>query len=221
VISAVAADLAARALGDLSGRRVLMVGAGRVAETTVRSLVRRGAGEVGVIDAGGLGRLAEELAAADIVVSSTDAGPVILGRSDVAAAMAGRRGRRLIVLDVSIPRDVDERVASVPGVTLLDVDDLARASVADAAAASAIAGLRARAEDVRRSELDRMRHRWEALTGADRERLEAVTRDIVDAILREPAARLRAAADAGDADLVARMRHLVGPEAPSRRPLRR
>lgn len=221
MISAVAADLAARALGDLSGRRVLMVGAGRVAETTVRSLVRRGAGEVGVIDAGGLGRLAEELAAADIVVSSTDAGPVILGRSDVAAAMAGRRGRRLIVLDVSIPRDVDERVASVPGVTLLDVDDLARASVADAAAASAIAGLRARAEDVRRSELDRMRHRWEALTGADRERLEAVTRDIVDAILREPAARLRAAADAGDADLVARMRHLVGLEAPSRRPLRR
>lgn len=69
------------------------------------------------------------------------------------------------------------------------------------AARDLIAALRDRAEAIRREELDRLDGRWDGLRPDDRDRLEALTRSIVEALLREPTARLRAAVRDGDADI--------------------
>ena len=241
-VSAVAVDLAAEVFGDLPERRVLVVGAGRVAEATARALVHHGVRTVTVANrtadrarelaerVGGRGvgfeRLAGELAGADIVISSTDAPTVILRPAQIASAMADRADRPMLIVNISVPRDVHAAAAGVAGVALFDIDDLARVAeanlngrrveaergegyVRDAARAfaawrrgrraePAITALRARAEEIRRSELDRVADRWEGLSDADRLRLDALTARIVNKLLHEPTVALRAAAQAGE-----------------------
>jgi glutamyl-tRNA reductase len=234
-VASAAVDLAEQVLDDLPGRRVLVVGAGRMAEATALALVRHGVREVVVASrtvggardlAGrvggrgvGLERLAEELAGADIVIASTGAPHPILRPAQLAPVMSCRAGRPMAIVDISVPRDVDTAVAGVPGVALFDIDDLERVVeaglngrraeavrgegyVLDAVerfaawrrglrAAPAIAALRARAEEIRRAELDRAAERWEGLSEADRARLEALTRRIVNKLLHEPTVGLR------------------------------
>ena len=145
-LPAVAADIAARLHPDLAPRRVLVIGAGRMAAATGHALRRRGTREFAVANrspgaasalaaelggrAVGLGALAAELARADIVVSSTEAPYAIVHRADVAAALAGRTGRAdrpLALIDLAVPRDIDADVGTLPGVLLYDLDDLERA----------------------------------------------------------------------------------------------
>lgn len=141
-VSSVAVDTARRALPDLASRRVLVVGAGRMAESTARALQRQGAGELVVANrtlsaaralatcVGGraveLSALADELLRADIVVCSTDAPHPIVRCTDVAAALIPRPERPLVLIDLAVPRDVEPEVASLRGVVLYDIDDLDR-----------------------------------------------------------------------------------------------
>ena len=259
-VSAAAVDLAEDVLDDLPGRQVLLIGAGRMAETTARALVDHGVREVVVANrtvgtarelagrVGGRGvgfdRLAQELRGADIVISSTDAPHAILRRAELEPVMAGRVERPMVIVDISVPRDVDAAVAEVEGVALFDIDDLERvvetnlngrrleAERAEGfvigavqgfsawrrglSATPAIASLHARGEEIRRAELARMEAQWEDLSDADRERLEALTKGIVNKLLHEPTVRVRAAAEDGD-DLryLESLRHLFALEARS------
>jgi glutamyl-tRNA reductase len=241
-VSAVAVDLAEEVLDDLPGRQVLVIGAGRMAETTARALVSHGVHEVVVANrtvgtarelagrVGGRGvgfdRLAQELRAADIVISSTDAPHAILRRDELEPVMSARSERPMVIVDISVPRDVDAAVADLDGVALFDIDDLERvvetnlngrrleAERAEGfvigavqgfsawrrgmTASPAIASLHARAEEIRRAELARIAAQWEGLSDADRERLEALTKGIVGKLLHEPTVRARAAAQDGD-----------------------
>ena len=134
--------VAAGQLGDLAGRRVLLVGAGGLARLAGRAVRQAGAGELVVAnrtpatgaalarELGGravpLVRVAGELAAADLVVAAT-AGttPTV-----TAAAVAGARRAAsaspgpLVVLDLGVPRDVEPEVRELPGVVLADLDAL-------------------------------------------------------------------------------------------------
>ena len=134
--------VAAGQLGDLAGRRVLLVGAGGLARLAGRAVREAGAGELVVAnrtpatgaalarELGGravpLERVAGELAAADLVVAAT-AGttPTV-----TAAAVAGARRAAsaspgpLVVLDLGVPRDVEPEVRELPGVVLADLDAL-------------------------------------------------------------------------------------------------
>ena len=78
-------------------------------------------------------------------------------------------------------------------------------------AASLIAALHARAEDIRQEELSRAEGRWEALGPDDRRRLEALTQSIVGALLDQPTARLQAGT-AQDAAHLESARYLFGLE---------
>jgi glutamyl-tRNA reductase len=145
-VSSVAVDLARVAIGDLRDRRALLVGAGRAAEAAARALLGQGLSEVVVANrtpatairlaarfggrAAGLDALADDMAAVDVVISSTDAAQTIVDANSLARALERRRQRPLVLIDIAVPRDVDPRVGELPGVRLYDIDDLRR--VADA-----------------------------------------------------------------------------------------
>jgi glutamyl-tRNA reductase len=65
--------------------------------------------------------LPAELAAADVLVTCTGATGLVIGTDEVAAAMTGRSGRPLAVVDLALPRDVDPGVAALPGVHVVDL----------------------------------------------------------------------------------------------------
>jgi glutamyl-tRNA reductase len=125
--------------GDLSGKRVLVVGAGSMASLATATVAGRGAASVTVANrtTGNAARLAQEygarsaalddlaaeLAVADVVVSCTGAAGILISRDMVAAATAG--GRELSILDLALPHDVDPAVAELPGVSLVGLADLA------------------------------------------------------------------------------------------------
>jgi glutamyl-tRNA reductase len=167
----------------------------------------------------GFDNLHAELRAADIVISSTDAPHRILRRADIERVMASRRGRRLVIIDIAVPRDVEAATESLRDVTLYDIDDLEQVAEANlngrhreaeqagaiireelfhfrdwrrtAATAPAVRALWAWAESIRQSELADIEERSNSLTPEARRQLDAVTRSLVKKLLHEPTLRLR------------------------------
>jgi glutamyl-tRNA reductase len=139
-ISSVAVELARRTLGDLSDRRVLVIGAGETAELVAKALVARGVSTVFVANrhydrAIGLAQrfsgsavrfeeLPEQLKAADIVVSATNSPHHIVERDDIAEVMRTREGRPLLLVDIAVPRDIEPACREISGVSLHDIDDV-------------------------------------------------------------------------------------------------
>jgi glutamyl-tRNA reductase len=133
------AALAERTLGSLAGRRLLVVGAGTMAELAVRSLGARGVGEVVVLNrspsraerlalrtgavAGSLADLPHALGDADLAVTVTGATGLVVEAGAVRPALTDRSAP-LFLLDLAVPRDVDPVVGTFDGVTLVDIDDL-------------------------------------------------------------------------------------------------
>jgi glutamyl-tRNA reductase len=132
----VALDRAEARVGSLAGRTVLVVGAGSMGALSATTLARRGAHVVvasrtaasatrlaGTVGgrATDLAHLPEELAAADALVTCTGATGLVIHTDVVAAAMAGRDGRPLAVVDLALPRDVEPGVADLPGVHVVDL----------------------------------------------------------------------------------------------------
>jgi glutamyl-tRNA reductase len=124
-----------RAARDLTGCRVVVVGAGAMAALSVGTVVRRGAGEVVVVNRthdraerlaaeyaarwAPLTSLAEEVAGADVVVACAGAMGVLVTREAVAAA-----GHPLALVDLALPHDIDPAVTDLPGVSLVTLADL-------------------------------------------------------------------------------------------------
>ena len=139
-VSSAAVTLARQIFGDLSGRTVLLLGAGKMTELAARHLAGSGVGKVVVANrtytralqlAESFGGSAvnwddalSALAAADIVVTGTAAAQPVLTKADVQQALGGRRGRPLFLIDIAVPRDVEPDVNTLDGVYLYDIDDL-------------------------------------------------------------------------------------------------
>ena len=132
----VALDRAEESIGTLGGRNVLVVGAGSMGALAATTLARREASVVVssrteahaarlAATVGGraaaLADLQAELAAADVLVTCTGATGLVVTTEVVAAAMSGRAGRPLVVVDLALPRDVDPGVAALPGVHVVDL----------------------------------------------------------------------------------------------------
>ncbi len=130
-------DAAAKVLGDLRGRTVLVVGAGkmggmaaaRVSGDAERILIANRSAEKGkrlalrvegdVLD---FGDLLDGLRRADLVLCSTGSPAPVVDQDAVAEAMKQRPDRPLVLVDLAVPRDVDPGCSFVPGVTVLDID---------------------------------------------------------------------------------------------------
>jgi glutamyl-tRNA reductase len=237
-VSYAAVAMATDRLGTLEGRRVLVVGAGDMGEGMAVALRHAGVGEMLVANrtlrravevaarvdglAVGLHEVDEALVDADVLLTSTGAGSVLFEHHAVAGLMERRPDRPLLIVDIAVPRDVDPGVTAIPGVTLLDLDDLrtfAERGVnerrGEAAAARAIAvdeldryaelatarqaaplvsRLYERAEAVRQAELERHRSKLDDLDDQQRAAVDAVTKGLVAKLLHEPSIRLKSAA---------------------------
>lgn len=139
-VSQAAVALVNDKLGGLDGRSVLVLGAGEMAEGTVRSLVAAGVGQVLVANrtwekatglaqsCGGtavpLEQLNEVLGTVDLLATTTGAQTLILERGDFDGLMSRRSGQPLLIVDIAVPRDVDPEVAQLDGITLLNMDDI-------------------------------------------------------------------------------------------------
>lgn len=139
-VGAVAVELAGKIFGDLTGRRVMILGAGETSERTARSLVSRGVRTVIVSNRtfDRAARLAEEIGGlaihfdhwhrafsdVDILICSTAAPHPILTREKLTPLLRERGGRPLFVIDLAVPRDVEPSVNDMEGVFLYDIDSL-------------------------------------------------------------------------------------------------
>jgi len=236
-VSSAAAALAEQVFGDLAGCEILLVGAGKVSGQAARNLRTRGAHISFVADSKtGRTRLEEELARVDVVVSSTTASGYVL---DAATVERARRGRRLLLIDLAVPRDLDPAIHELDGCYLYDIDDLeaivaetlsgrrAEAERAESIVAAeaekfhewqasldivpAIASLRARAEEIREQELAKAEGILERLDESQRRAVESITAQIVNKLLHMPTIRLKQAAAAADGVFYAdAVRHLFG-----------
>ena len=234
-VSHAAVEMAEERLGSLSRARVVVVGAGEVGEGAAVALAAHGVGEIVVVNrradrgsglaerVGGrvvpMSKLDEEMAAADVVLTCTGAEMPVVDHELMSSVVARRFARPLLVLDIAVPRDVESSAGTLPGVTLLDLEDLrdwadrgrqARAGEAervreivaeevdryldDASArevAPILGALHDRAEHVRQAEVARFQRRLSELEPKEREAVEALTRGLIAKLLRPPTVRLK------------------------------
>jgi len=139
-VSYAAVALARKIFGRLTGRRVLVVGAGEISSLTAQHLRAHGVGEIVITSrthahadelatvVGGLAvpwdAMTNALGAADIVITATGSQRPIISRAQLEAAQGHRRGSALFIIDIAVPRDVDPSVGEIEQVFLYNIDDL-------------------------------------------------------------------------------------------------
>jgi glutamyl-tRNA reductase len=139
-ISYAAIELAKKIFGDLENRKVLLVGAGEMAELAVEHLIRNRAGDIYVANRtfergmelarrfSGKALRFEEIPGAletvDIIISSTGATQVVIGKDMVKQAIKMRRNRSLFFIDIAVPRDIDPDINKLSNCYVYDIDDL-------------------------------------------------------------------------------------------------
>ena len=139
-VSYAAVELARRIFGSLDGRRILVVGAGKMSELAAKHLV--GSGAAGIFVTNRTPERAAELAAAlqgravpfeqlleyaaqcDILIASTAAPSFLLRKADVQRLLAERRNRPVFLIDIAVPRNIDPEANKLDNVFLYDIDDL-------------------------------------------------------------------------------------------------
>ena len=244
---------AASALDGLAGRTVVVVGAGTMSSLAAHALRRAGVGTLLIANrsadratrlaaaVGGevlaTGALTEALRLVDLVVSCTASTSHVIRVDALDAAMQARAGRRLALVDLALPRDVEPGAADLPGVHLTTLGTLltggpgptgvgldsvlaARAIVADevvtflgalraARVAPTVVALRSMAAQVVAAELARLEGRLPDLDPAELDEIQITVRRVVDKLLHAPTVRVKelASDDAGP-DYERALRHL-------------
>jgi glutamyl-tRNA reductase len=235
----VAVALAKEELGTLAARAVVIIGTGETSELAARALADSGAQPVFVATrrrdrAISLARryngssvpfdeLPEALLAADIVVAATASPHLLLEVAELAEVMEQRGHRPLLLLDLAVPRDIDDAAGRLRGVSLHDIDDLQavanrnrKVRQAEARKAEGIieeeiqrfavwlgslevlptlAALRAHATEIAETVVAENDGKWESTSERDRERVEAIARTVVNRLLHEPTVRIKAMRD--------------------------
>ena len=250
-VGAAAVELARQIFGDLRGRTVLILGAGKMSARVAQCLVSSGAHRVLVAnrtferaqelarefsdanapsDAVKWDEFPAQLANADIVIASTRAPHYVVTREQI-AAVARKRRRSLLLIDIAVPRDIDPKCNELDDVFCFDIDDLQdvvennRGTRADEVAAveaiisqeigawngwtrahdarPVMAALARRAALVRENELETTLAKLAHLSDKDRAHIEAMARAISQKIVHAPLAHLRNGGEA-DAEIIAR-----------------
>jgi glutamyl-tRNA reductase len=230
-VSSVAVDLSKKIFQKLESHRVMLVGAGEMAELAARHFYSAGIKELIILNrtyerasalaqefgavAAPFEKLHAYLAEVDIALFSAGAPHHLVKASEVEAIMRQRKNRPLFLIDIAVPRNIDPECGKIDDVFLYDVDDLQqiadsnrslRSGEADAAHAIVnaeteryvewthsqaifplIARLTARAETLRKSELDRTLASLDLSNNPEvAEKLEKMTSALVSKLLHQP-----------------------------------
>jgi glutamyl-tRNA reductase len=132
--------LAESHIGSLESSAALVIGAGRMSELALLSLVHRRCGRIVIAnrtpararhlaerfgaETVGLDRVEDVLPEIDLVISCTASAEVVLFAADIHRAAARRKGRPMLLIDIAVPRDLDPAIAAIRGCHLYNVDDL-------------------------------------------------------------------------------------------------
>jgi glutamyl-tRNA reductase len=231
-ISYGAVELAGKIFDDLRTKTVLLIGAGKTSELTVKHLRSKGIKNLLIANRtrskaeeliqafGGrvidLENLRNELRTPDIIISSVGGSAYILTASDLSAAMKERNNRPLFIIDIGVPRNIDPTANAIENVFLHDIDGLRlivdmnlqkrKGEIPKVEriieeelerftrwcnslqVIPTIEQLQSMAEEIRREELQKHRQR---LPPADFEKLDLITKRIVNRILHTPISNLR------------------------------
>ncbi len=238
-----ALDLARSIFGSLADATTLILGAGKMSELTAKHLSSSGVRLILVANrtfekastiaerlggrAIGYDDFPDNLAAADIVITSTASPFPVVTKEMVASVLRRRRGRALFIIDIAMPRDVETQVRDLDNVFLYDLDDL-QAVVSDMAqerakeipqaeaiareeshrfmawyhgleAVPVLTSLKRKHEEIRMTELQRLRNQLPELPDDVWQRIDTATRSMINRVTRDPVDVLKAAA-AGTAD---------------------
>lgn len=235
-ISYAAVELAKQIFEDgIQGRSVLIVGAGKMSELTAKHLVANGVSTVLVSNRsydravclakvfGGKAVKFDELftymETADIVISATAATHCIIKPQDIENVMKKRNNKKMFIIDIAVPRDVDPAVGSIEGVSLYDIDDLknvvdsnlsqrekeARKAekiikneidefwkwLSSQFATPTIAALKKRGEEIKQKEITRAFNRLGNLTDREKKVISSMANSIVNQLLHDPVIQLK------------------------------
>ncbi|HCQ20100.1 MAG: glutamyl-tRNA reductase [Aphanizomenon flos-aquae MDT14a] len=240
-ISSAAVELAQMKVGNLSTYRISILGAGKMSRLLVQHLISKGANHISIVNrsrerAEELAKLFPEqpiqihllpatmsiIAESDIVFTSTSSTEPILDRAKLETVL--EPNQKLMLFDISVPRNVDADVNDLANVKAFNVDDLkavvaqnyeSRRQMAQEAekildeeveafdvwwrsleTVSTISSLRNKIEAIREQELEKALSRLGSEFGEKhQEVIEALTRGIVNKILHDPMVQLRAQQD--------------------------
>lgn len=247
-VSHVAVQLARQLFPNLNEARVLLIGSGKMSELAAQNLCEHGAQRLVIINrtqqhaidlAQRLGAahrtfsdLSLSLREADVVISSTTAPRAIITVEMLAAVMKQRADRSLLLIDISLPRDIEAEAAHLPGVHLYNLDDLqasvdagirlrlqeveqVQAIIAEESLAfqrwlrslsvtGTISDLRQRVDQLREQELARAMQRLpDTLTEREAAAVRELTTRLVNKLLHTPTLRLKDAAAEGQGHVYA------------------
>ena len=237
-VSYAAVELAKDKLGSLNGRKALIFGAGKMAQLTAQHLISHGIEKIFIANhhieraeelAEKIGGEAVEWSKAldkavdvDVIVTSTGAPHYVVKSAQTRQLMQRRNNRKLFIIDIAVPRDVEPEVADIDGVTLYNIDDLeavvdehitqrqeeaklAKKIIDENVSALVdrfkylsfqplMASLSERAEQVRLHEMHRAASKLPNLTTEEQRVIDNMTRVIVRKILRMPMMNLNSSA---------------------------
>jgi glutamyl-tRNA reductase len=234
-VSSAAVSLAAKIFDTLADKTVMLMGAGKIAELAARNLKRAGVQSLIITsrtfdhavalarELGGTAVPYESykpyLKLADVVIASLAVSEPVLNAAECEAIVRERRYRPMFLIDLGVPRNLDERINALENVYLYDIDDLGAvaarsledrereavkaAAIVEVEADSfmrwlgglelvpAIKEIRSSIEQLREDELDRNQGWLAALAPDDRARIEALTRGLVNKLLHRVLSTLR------------------------------
>ncbi|MEA1961052.1 MAG: glutamyl-tRNA reductase [Bacillota bacterium] len=248
-ISYASVELAQSLLGTLKDKTVLVIGTGETGELTTRYLLSKGLTSVMVSNRsfekakaladefGGraiqLNAVFEELSRADIVISCTAANHYVIRQENAREVLINRQGKKILFIDIAVPRDIDPTLADIEGVYIYDIDRLQDAldgSYEERKAASAFAekiikselaefnqwlaslyvvpvvtALKGFGERVKQNELQRAFNRLGKVSEREQKVITDMSSAIVNQLLRNPVVNLKDMAVSNDGHLYAEL----------------
>ncbi len=234
-VSYAAVELAKKTLGSLEGKTVLVVGAGETGELTTKYLMANGVSSVIVSNrsydkavamatelngrAVRFDKLTEELRHADIIISCTAASHHVIREDNCREVLLSRAGRKIMLIDIAVPRDVEPSLGCIEGVYLYDIDELqyvidssyaARQKAADKAGdiisaelvafnewlaslyvVPVIAALKSFGENIKKNELKRAFNKLGKVSEREQELINTLANSIVNQLLHFPVVNLK------------------------------
>jgi len=234
-ISYAAVEMAKQLFGSLAGKSVLVIGAGKMSELTAKHLVSNGVSGVIVSNrsferavclaeqfqgqAVKFNELYDHLGYADIVISCTAATHYVVRKEQVQKVMTENPGKKVMMIDIAVPRDIEPDVGRLPGVSLYDIDALQnvvdnnlmerkRAAVLAEAiidesveefanwlgsqyVVPTVAALKKLGNEIKQKELERAFNRLGTLSDHDQKVIKAMANSIVNQLLHAPVTNLK------------------------------